>query len=133
MLYRFMVKHRETGKLVEPISSEAMSLDLAIAQCWTEIAEGLEKTIVAAQVVYALVQVEKVPKRWMGELPKTCDLCKGSLEHGWVDGRTSLGPWGNMCVKRADGNRSCFQMYGPKQLGSGMGQRYDGNGWKVEG
>lgn len=135
MLYRFMVKHRQTGNLVEPIEAHADSVEQATEICWEEIGEGIEEEDPKVlKTVYELVPITKTPKQWMGAYPTNCDLCKEPLlKNGWVDGKTSLGPWGNMCVKKADGNRSCYQMYGPRMLGLGLGQRYDGNGWKVEG
>lgn len=134
MLYVFMVKHRATGKLVSPIEAHSTNVENARLECWPEIIEGSEfDDQAAAEAVYELVAVDKVPRQWMGENPTTCDICHNQLgDNGWVDGRTAMGIWGNMCVKREDGNRSCFQMFGVG-LGQGRGQQYDGNGWKIGG
>ena len=45
-----------------------------------------------------------------------CDLCdKDSLQE-YVDGKTAMGPWANMCL-------DCFKIFG-KGLGLGKGQHY---------
>jgi hypothetical protein len=67
----------------------------------------------------------KEPKKWMGSIPKKCDICGGSLEKGWVDGAINMGPWANMCMK-------CFKKHG-KGLGTGKGQKYNKDGVKVGG
>ena len=67
-------------------------------------------------------------KRWMGEVPETCDVCDVQLSKftWWVDGRTVHGPWANMCP-------DCFEELGTG-LGIGYGQKYDtGTLKKLEG
>lgn len=63
--------------------------------------------------------------KWIGEKPTKCDLCRGTLEGGWVDGRTKQGPWANMCAL-------CFIEHGVG-LGTGFGQKYNNDGVKVQG
>jgi cytochrome c553 len=50
-------------------------------------------------------------------VPSHCDLCGLSILAVFVDGKTAMGPWANMCVycHRANG---CG-------LGTGKGQRYE--------
>ena len=45
-------------------------------------------------------------------LPK-CDLCQNTALY---DAKTKMGPWAYMCDE-------CFNDYGPKQLGTGYGQK----------
>jgi hypothetical protein len=52
-----------------------------------------------------------------------CDFCH-RLVDVWVDGKTTLGPWANMCL-------ACFRVAGIG-LGTGKGQKYV-RGVKVEG
>ena len=60
-------------------------------------------------------------KRWMGGVPKDCDLCHNPFGFKntmvFIDGRTAFGPWAIMC-------EACHrdQHVG---LGTGKGQRYD--------
>lgn len=56
-------------------------------------------------------------KKWMGGVPKNCDICHVPLEKTFVDGRTAFGPWAIMC-------EACHrdQHIG---LGTGKGQKYD--------
>ena len=56
-------------------------------------------------------------KKWNGEVPKLCQLCKRPLKVAWIDGKTSFGPWAHMCV-------ACHSAEGGK-LGTGKGQKYD--------
>ena len=56
-------------------------------------------------------------KKWIGVVPKTCQLCKQPLEDAWIDGKTSFGPWAHMCV-------ACHYGKGVG-LGTGKGQKYD--------
>lgn len=54
-----------------------------------------------------------------------CDICERDLKgKPHVDGATRFGPWANMCIE-------CHKMHG-RGLGLGKGQKYDGNGKKVE-
>lgn len=53
---------------------------------------------------------------WFGSSPR-CDLSPSHLLHGkFVDGATTLGPWGLMCM-------DCWAKYG-RGLGVGKGQLY---------
>lgn len=123
MLYKFMLKDRARASFVGPIETHASSPEMAREITY----ETLEAKEADAQAIYELVPIDKVPRRWMGTKPTHCDLCRQPLGNsGWVDGRTSRGIWGNMCVPK------CFRMYGVG-LGQGFGQQYDGNGWKVGG
>ena len=55
--------------------------------------------------------------KWMGGIPKTCDLCHQDLIQQFIDGRTQMGPWAILCAV-------CHSRYGCG-LGIGSGQRYD--------
>lgn len=56
-------------------------------------------------------------KKWLGSEPKTCDLCHKPFTKAFVDGKTSYGPWGLLCVAR-------HKTWGVG-LGLGKGQKYD--------
>ena len=56
-------------------------------------------------------------KKWMGTVPKSCDLCNKPLKQQFVDGKTQRGPWALMCGVCHSRNG-----YG---IGTGLGQRYD--------
>ena len=56
-------------------------------------------------------------KVWCGDPPETCDICKAPITSAFVDGRTSMGPWANMCLK-------CHAAKGTG-LGTGCGQQYE--------
>jgi len=62
---------------------------------------------------------------WIGKVPETCDLCKEPMFEAFVDGKTEMGPWANMCL-------ACHQMFGIG-LGTGKGQKYALSGKKLEG
>ena len=67
-------------------------------------------------------------KHWMGSDPTTCDICEQPLHKVFIDGKTSLGPWGIMCVL-------CHNIHGAG-LGTGRGQKYkktDTTWTKIEG
>jgi hypothetical protein len=57
------------------------------------------------------------------ETSTECDLCHKKIKH-WVDGKTVMGPWANMC-------KLCFNKYGVG-IGTGKGQEYI-DGVKVRG
>lgn len=73
--------------------------------------------------------VDKQPRYWCGPAPEECDICHTSLTTTFIDGATTYGPWGCMCV-------SCHAMDG-RGLGTGHGQKYerqpDGRWLKVAG
>lgn len=52
----------------------------------------------------------------LGELKINCDICKTPITNAFVDGKTILGPWANMCIP-------CSKSYG-LGLGTGVGQLY---------
>lgn len=58
-------------------------------------------------------------KMWMGNPPKACDICTTAFTTCFIDGKTTSGPWANMCV-------GCHKRHGCG-LGLGKGQRYDKN------
>lgn len=66
---------------------------------------------------------------WTGSPPSVCDVGHEPITDEFVDGKTVMGPWANMCPV-------CFQVYGVG-LGLGKGQRYvkqpDGRFLKVDG
>jgi len=68
-----------------------------------------------------------MPKQtyWQGSLPPMCDFCHQEITTVFVDGRTTSGPWGIMCLPD-------HLMHGVG-LGLGKGQKYakteGGNLW----
>jgi hypothetical protein len=64
------------------------------------------------------------PRYWMSPAPVACDLVgempgphDDIVKAGeFVDGRTQMGPWANMCI-------TCHRRHGVG-LGTGKGQRY---------
>lgn len=71
---------------------------------------------------------------WMGDVPTECDLTKSALHahdgmDEFVDGRTVMGSWANMCLR-------CYKLYGVG-FGTGRGQHYkkqgDGRWMKIAG
>lgn len=56
-------------------------------------------------------------KTWAGRPPAQCDLCHGDIAKAFVDGRTAMGPWANMCIQ-------CHAVHGVG-LGLGKGQCYE--------
>jgi hypothetical protein len=71
------------------------------------------------------------PKRkvyWLGVID-TCDICPTKITTTFIDGKTTMGPWGILCPQ-------CHKDVG-YGLGTGLGQRYvlqeDGRWLKVEG
>ena len=54
--------------------------------------------------------------KWIGLIPKYCDICKKPLKIFFVDGRTKMGPWAIMCS-------SCHREHGVG-IGIGKGQKY---------
>ena len=66
---------------------------------------------------------------WIGSPPDACDICAAVLVGIFIDGRTRMGPWANMC-------NTCHRQYGCG-LGTGCGQKYqlqdDGRWMKVAG
>lgn len=57
---------------------------------------------------------------WIGTPPVSCDLCRMLIGDTFVDGKTKMGPWANMCPK-------CHRSHGVG-LGTGKGQKYSSNG-----
>lgn len=37
------------------------------------------------------------PAFWIGEVPKTCQLCRAPITETFIDGRTRVGAWAFMC------------------------------------
>ena len=58
----------------------------------------------------------KTFKDWHGNLPKSCDLCKGKITDTFIDGKTDFGPWAIM--------GPAFFKYHGVGLGLGKGQKY---------
>ena len=56
-------------------------------------------------------------KKWLGDLPATCNICNKPLATTFFDGKTQMGPWAIMCS-------SCHKVHGIG-LGTGRGQKYD--------
>lgn len=61
--------------------------------------------------------------RWLGLLPKECDICHHPIKEAFIDGATKFGPWAIMCPK-------CHSQVG-RGLGTGQGQQYNASGVKV--
>ena len=80
-----------------------------------------------ATMIEGLVNREKsLGKRWMSAMPEQCEVCEGSLEDGFIDGKMKIsGVWSIMCLP-------CFMVYGVG-LGKDCGQEYNSNGFKVAG
>jgi hypothetical protein len=61
--------------------------------------------------------------------PTNCDICQAVITETFVDGKTTSGPWGNLCVP-------CHKKHGIG-LGTGKGQLYvkadDGTFLKTQG
>lgn len=79
------------------------------------------------------------------EPPESCDICSCPITHVFIDGRTTLGGWANMCITCYCVTARCNRA-GPSHgramlvgfpLGCGSGQRYekqdDGRWVKTEG
>lgn len=67
-------------------------------------------------------------KKWTGTPPEKCDICNSPVTDCFIDGKTRMGPWANMC-------QACFIKNG-QGLGTGKGQMYRKTsvGWvKIEG
>lgn len=68
-------------------------------------------------------------KMWVGPAPQTCDICDTPLTKVFVDGKTTRGPWGCLCL-------NCHRLSGCG-LGLGKGQQYEkdseGNWVKTKG
>lgn len=66
---------------------------------------------------------------WMGKAPVHCDVGGEPIATLFVDGRTVMGPWGNMCM-------TCHKKFG-SGVGVGKGQMYekqrDGRWLKIQG
>lgn len=54
--------------------------------------------------------------KWCGEVPTNCDICRGLIGKAFIDGKTVMGPWANMC-------ESCHALHGVG-LGTGRGQKF---------
>lgn len=57
------------------------------------------------------------PRYWIGPAPTKCDIHHEALTDKFIDGKTQMGPWGNMCP-------ACWAHYGVGRLGTGYGQEY---------
>ena len=56
---------------------------------------------------------------WLSPPPEKCDTCDTPITDTFIDGKTTLGPWGCLCP-------TCFT-FGPGigKLGTGLGQKYE--------
>ncbi len=65
-------------------------------------------------------------ERWLGYLPKDCEICGDEIRVAFVDGKTIAGQWAKMCTE-------CHSVFGVG-LGTGLGQKYSmKTGEKLEG
>lgn len=57
--------------------------------------------------------------QWLSPPPEKCDTCDAPITNMFVDGKTTMGPWGCLCS-------ACF-LLGPGigKLGPGLGQKYE--------
>lgn len=55
--------------------------------------------------------------QWLGNPPTYCDTCREPIGSTFIDGKTKLGAWANMCP-------GCFAFLGTG-LGTGRGQKYE--------
>lgn len=63
----------------------------------------------------------------LGNKNVKCDICQKDAGDKYVDGKTKMGPWANMCM-------NCWDKYGVGKLGIGFGQSYDNKtGEQLEG
>lgn len=66
---------------------------------------------------------------WFSKKPEKCDMCQGSINNYFIDGKTVYGSWAIM-------HKACHSQYGVG-LGTGKGQAYklqeDGKWKKVAG
>ena len=80
-----------------------------------------------------------IPTLTKGEIMVVkCDFCGRVNPKEYVDGKTNVGPWANMCTQSPLPNEpTCYEANGIGKLGLGFGQRYqrqsDGSYKKVEG
>lgn len=49
---------------------------------------------------------------WVGDAPTHCDIDQEPISSVFVDGRTNMGPWANMCLR-------CARVHG---VGTGLGK-----------
>lgn len=61
--------------------------------------------------------MKPIARFWMGSTPDKCDICGESVGEKFVDGKTTMGPWGILCV-------TCHKSVGVG-LGLGKGQLYE--------
>ena len=54
--------------------------------------------------------------KWHGITPKQCEICGEPLTNEFIDGRTKIGFWANMCP-------ACHKEFGVG-LGIGKGQKF---------
>jgi hypothetical protein len=79
----------------------------------------------------AIINAEEPARYWLSPPPELCDTCQLPIHHVFYDMKTTMGPWGCLCVACA--------MFGPGigRTGPGLGQRYDrqpdGRWLKMEG
>ncbi len=53
---------------------------------------------------------------WTGPAPTECDICNAPITDTFIDGKTIMGAWANMCENCHD-TKGCG-------LGTGRGQRF---------
>lgn len=64
-------------------------------------------------------------KVWLGSAPTNCDICHIAITTVFVDGKTHMGPWANMCP-------GCHRAHGCG-LGLGKGQKYKKQVFQIDG
>ena len=55
--------------------------------------------------------------KWHGAIPTQCEVCGGKIKDEFIDGKTKVGFWANMCP-------ACHKEFGVG-LGTGKGQKYN--------
>lgn len=61
--------------------------------------------------------VASTTESWVGLPPSHCNMCDRVFTAEFIDGKTAMGPWANMCG-------ACHYKFG-MGLGIGKGQRYE--------
>jgi len=115
---RFVMVMRGNNALVNEMDLDQRE-SISLLKKWVKPGPKLDLVLllIAKDLDPATVGVRMAVKRWMGRVPAKCDMCEKPIGDAWVDGKTRMGPWANMCLP-------CHAKYGVG-LGEGRGQMYD--------